>query len=290
MRAEAFYGAGNFEECVGSEDLHPLLVQRGERVEAGRVAAMTAMYSMMDTGLMAPVRGWLRTAERHLEGTDDHPVRAIIAMVRAYERFMCGSMPEARVHATVAVELGERFGVMPAVVIGRTCLARLTIFDGEVDLGLGLLDEVGALLMSGAADPLTTGMMYCEIICAAAGLMMTDLAAQWTEVMEHWRHGAAFGGINGRCRVHRAWSSCCGSVAPATSPKQRRLRPAMSFVRGCGVNSGGRSSSSATSAFAPATSMGPRRPTPRPARSDGRRSQVSPSCSWPEVTQTGQRR
>ncbi len=205
VRAEAFYGAGNFEECVGSwEDLHSLLVQRGERVEAGRVAAMTAMYLMMDTGLMAPVRGWLRTAERHLEGTDDHPVRAIIAMVRAYERFMCGSMPEARVHATVAVELGERFGVMPAVVIGRTCLARLTIFDGEVDLGLGLLDEVGALLMSGAADPLTTGMMYCEIICAAQGLMMTDLAAQWTEVMEHWRHGAAFGGINGRCRVHRA--------------------------------------------------------------------------------------
>jgi tetratricopeptide (TPR) repeat protein len=90
------------------------------------------------------------------------------------------------------------------VVIGRTCLARLTIFDGDVELGLELLDEVGALLMSGAADPLTTGMMYCEIICAAQGLMMTDLAAQWTDVMEHWRHGAAFGGINGRCRVHRA--------------------------------------------------------------------------------------
>jgi tetratricopeptide (TPR) repeat protein len=58
--------------------------------------------------------------------------------------------------------------------------------------------------MSGAADPLTTGMMYCEIICAAQGLLMPDLAAEWTEVMERWRHGAAFGGINGRCRVHRA--------------------------------------------------------------------------------------
>jgi len=205
VRAEASYGAGDFEGCVGSwEDLHSLLMKRGEHVEAGRVAAMIAMYLMMDTGLMAPVRGWLRTAERHLEGTGDTPVRAIIAMVRAYERFMCGSMNDARVHATAAVELGERFGVMPAVVIGRTCLARLTIFDGDVELGLGLLDEVGALLMSGAADPLTTGMMYCEIICAAQGLLMPDLAAQWTDVMERWRHGAAFGGINGRCRVHRA--------------------------------------------------------------------------------------
>ncbi len=205
LRAEAFYGAGDFEGCVESwEDLHTLLVQRRDHLEAGRVAAMIAMYLMMDTGLMAPVRGWLRASERHLEGTGDTAVRAIIAMVRAYERFMCGSMSDARVHAAAAVELGERFGVTPAVVIGRTCLARLTIFDGDVDVGLELLDEVGALLMSGAADPLTTGMMYCEIICAAQGLLMPDLAAQWTDVMERWRHGAAFGGINGRCRVHRA--------------------------------------------------------------------------------------
>jgi tetratricopeptide (TPR) repeat protein len=205
LRAAALYGAGDFEGCVGSwEDLHSLCVRRGDEIEAGRVAAMVAMYLMMDTGLMAPVRGWLRCADRHLDGVDDHPVRAIVAMVRAYERFMCGSMTEARAQATLAIELGERFGVVPAVVIGRTCSARLTIFDGDVAMGLELLDEVGALLMSGAADPLTTGMMYCEIICAAQGLLMPDLAAQWTEVMERWRHGAAVGGINGRCRVHRA--------------------------------------------------------------------------------------
>ena len=83
-------------------------------------------------------------------------------------------------------------------------IARITIFNGDVELGLSMLDEVGALLMTGEVDALTTGMMYCEIICAAQGLMMHDRAQEWTEVMERWRHGAAFGGINGRCRVHRA--------------------------------------------------------------------------------------
>ena len=205
VRAEAAYGAGDFERCIGSwEDLHSLQVELGDRSEAARAAAMIAMYLMMDTGLMAPVRGWLRCAERHLDGLDEHPVRAIIAMVRGYERFMCGEMAEARVHATAAIELGERLGVVPAVVIGRTCTARLAILDGRVDEGIELLEEVGALLMSGAADPLTTGMMYCEIICAAQGLLMPDLAAQWTDVMENWRHGSAYGGIHGRCRVHRA--------------------------------------------------------------------------------------
>ena len=123
--AEASYGAGNFEASIEAwEDLHSLLVRQGGGVEAGRAAAMIALYLMMDTGLMAPVRGWLRTAERHLDGTGDHPVRAIVAMVHAYERFMCGSMDEARRYATAAVEFGERFDVRPAVVIGRTCLAR----------------------------------------------------------------------------------------------------------------------------------------------------------------------
>jgi tetratricopeptide (TPR) repeat protein len=205
LRAEAAYGAGDFERCVESwENLHTLHDKAGDAAGAARAAAMIAMYLMIDTGLMAPVRGWLRCAERHLSDVDDHPVRAVIAMVRAYERFMCGSMAEARTYAAMSIELGERFGVTPAVVIGRTCTARLTILDGDVDAGVRLLEEVGALLMSGAADPLTTGMMYCEIICAAQGLLMPDLASEWTDVMEHWRHGAAVGGIHGRCRVHRA--------------------------------------------------------------------------------------
>eukprot|EP01032_Pedospumella_encystans_P005438 gene5438-6459_t len=58
--------------------------------------------------------------------------------------------------------------------------------------------------MSGDVDPLTTGMMYCELICAAQNLSHHERAREWTDVMEHWRHGVAFGAIHGRCRVHRA--------------------------------------------------------------------------------------
>ena len=205
LRARAAYGNGEFEAAVSTwEDLHSRLVAEGDDIEAARAAAMTAMYLMMDTGLMAPVRGWLRRAERLLEGHGEAPAHAVIAMVRTYERFMCGDMDGARTHAALAIELGGRLGVGPAVVIGRVATARLRIFDGDVAEGLDLLDEVGVLLMSGEVDALTTGMMYCELICAAQGLALHDRASEWTEVMERWRHGVAFGGINGRCRVHRA--------------------------------------------------------------------------------------
>ena len=59
--------------------------------------------------------------------------------------------------------------------------------------------------MGGAVDPLTTGMILCELVCAAQGIARHDIAAEWTSAMESWSGtGAAFGGLHGRCRVHRA--------------------------------------------------------------------------------------
>src|SRR5688572_17776768 len=81
---------------------------------------------------------------------------------------------------------------------------RLLIFDGHVDEGLRLLDEAAVSILSGELDPLTVGMIYCELVCAMQGLAQYDRAEEWTEAMERWRHGQAFGGFHGRCRVHRA--------------------------------------------------------------------------------------
>ncbi|WP_207210498.1 hypothetical protein [Nocardioides zhouii] len=165
---------------------------------------MVAMFLMIDTGLMAPVRGWLRRAERLLANHPDAPAHAVVAMTRTYERVMCGDPVGALASATLSIELGRRLDVPPAVTIGQTATGRLLIAEGLVDEGLELLDDVAVQLMLGEVDPLTTGMMYCELICAAQGLFLHDRAREWTEVMERWSHGTAYGGIHGRCRVHRA--------------------------------------------------------------------------------------
>jgi tetratricopeptide (TPR) repeat protein len=205
LRARAAYGNGDLEGAVAAwEDLYALCLAEGDEVDAARAAAMLAMFLLIDTGLMAPVRGWVRRAEALLVGRSETPPHALVAMVRTYERFMCGDMDEVRRQAAIAIDLGERLGVTPAMVIGRVAVARLTLLDGHLADGLDQLDEIATLLMSGDVDPLTTGMMYCELICAAQGLSLHDRAVEWTDVMERWRHGNAFGAINGRCRVHRA--------------------------------------------------------------------------------------
>ena len=125
-------------------------------------------------------------------------------MVRTYERFMCGDPGEAARQAARAIELGERLDVPAAVLIAQVATGRLSIALHEVDEGLAILDEVAVRLASGEVDPLTAGMAYCELICAAQGLGRIDLAREWTERMNGWRRQAGFGGLHGRCRVHQA--------------------------------------------------------------------------------------
>lgn len=232
LRAMAAYGNGDYEVAVSAwEQLYELHIREGDRAGAARAGAMAAMFLLIDTGLMATVRGWLRRVERLLVEGEETPAHALAAAVQTYERFMCGDMHEAGRQAARAIELGDRCGVNAAVVIGRTAAARVKIFLGSVDEGLAELEELGVLLTAGVADPLTTGMMYCELVCAAQGLGLHERAREWTELMERWRHGVAFGGINGRCRVHRAellrMSGPCDEAEAEALRACEELRPWM---------------------------------------------------------------
>src|SRR5262245_57345527 len=51
---------------------------------------------------------------------------------------------------------------------------------------------------------MSTGVVYCEVVCALQALAQYDLAEQWTQAMERWARASAIGSLHGRCRVHRA--------------------------------------------------------------------------------------
>jgi tetratricopeptide (TPR) repeat protein len=205
LRGRAAYGAGDLEGCLSAyEALHRFHLDAHRSEDAAHAAVTVAMYLMMDTGLMATVRAWLERAVSLLERAPDSPIWAWVAAVGTYERFMCGDMPGAGASARRAIELGNRHGLAPPAIIGRTALGRVYVHDGRVDEGLAMLDDVALELTTGNLDPMTSGQMWCELVCAMQWVGQHDRAEQWTEAMERWRKGAAFGGLNGRCRVHRA--------------------------------------------------------------------------------------
>jgi tetratricopeptide (TPR) repeat protein len=202
--ADVAYAAGRLDVTISSwERAHAEGLRAGDRFAAGGAAVRVAMHLLFDTGLMAPVRGWIRRAERLLEANDETPVHAWLAVVRSYERLLSGDFQSAREWAGRAVEVGTKCDPA-AAAIGRVAEARSLILGGEVSRGLALLNEAAVATVSGELDPFSTGIVYCEVVCAFQALAQYDLAEEWTAAMEGWRHGQPVGSIHGRCRVHRA--------------------------------------------------------------------------------------
>ncbi len=201
---EVAYAAGHLDVTIGAwERSHAAFIRAGDQVAAADAAVRVAMHLLFDTALMAPVRGWLARADRLLDGEGEGPVHAWLGVVRAYERMLTGDLTAARTWARQAIDVGST-RAPAAAAIGRVAEARLLILDGDVRRGLALLDQAGVAAVGGDLDPVSTGVVYCEIVCALQGLAQYDVAEQWTEAMERWSATSAVGSIHGRCRVHRA--------------------------------------------------------------------------------------
>ena len=201
---EVAYAAGHLDVTIEAwERAHAACMRAGDEVAAAGAAVRVAMHLLFDTALMAPVRGWMARAERLLEGRGETPAHVWVAVVRAFERMLTGDLPGARRSARRAIEVGSVWDPA-ACALGRVAEARLLILDGDVQQGLALLDEAGVATVSGDLDPLSTGVVYCELVCALQGLAQYDMAEEWTEAMERWWETNAIGSLHGRCRVHRA--------------------------------------------------------------------------------------
>jgi tetratricopeptide (TPR) repeat protein len=124
-------------------------------------------------------------------------------VVRNYERLLSGDFESAQQWAREAIKVGTKCNPA-AAAIGRVAEARSLILAGDVSQGLELLDDAAGAVVSGELDPLFTGIVYCELVCALQAVAQYDLAEEWTAAMEQWRHGQPVGSVHGRCRVHRA--------------------------------------------------------------------------------------
>ena len=204
LLAEVAYATGHLDVTLEAwERAHAAAVRAGDLLTAAGAATRVALHLLMDTALMAPIRGWVRRAERLLEGYDETPVHAWLAVIRGYERLMMGDLGAARDWARRAIAVGSTCDPA-AAAFGRVAEAHAVILAGDVGRGLDLIDEAGVATISGELDAISTGMLYCELVCMLQGLAQYDLAEEWTEAMERWRHRSGVGSVHGRCRVHRA--------------------------------------------------------------------------------------
>jgi tetratricopeptide (TPR) repeat protein len=156
---------------------------------------------------------------------------------------LTGDLLGARPWARQAIEVGSKCDPA-AYALGRVAEARLLILDGDVQHGLAQLDQAGVATVSGDLDPLSTGVVYCELVCALQGLAQYDLAEQWTEAMERWCETNAIGSLHGRCRIHRAeilrLRGLCNEAESQALMACKELRPYLRRELGWPLNELGR--------------------------------------------------
>lgn len=232
LLANAAYAAGRLDLTLDAwEREHARAIRAGDRRVAANAALRIALHLIMDTAMMAPIRGWLKRADELLDGEAEDPVHAWLDVVRSYERLLSGDIAAARTWAARAVEVGTRLEPAAAAV-GRVAEARAMILNGEVREGLDRLDAAGVAAVSGELDANAAGIVYCEVLCALQGLAQFERADQWSGAMEKWSRTTAFASFPGRCRVHRAEIlRLRGSCADAAREAERACDELRPFVR-----------------------------------------------------------
>src|SRR4051812_4690542 len=93
LLAEVAYAAGHLDVTIEAwERAHAEAARVGDLRAAADAATRVALHLLMDTALMAPIRGWVRRAERLLEGSDTSPAHAWLALIKSYDRLMIGDV------------------------------------------------------------------------------------------------------------------------------------------------------------------------------------------------------
>ena len=134
--AEVSYAAGHLDATIEAwERAHLAAVRGGDELGAAGAAVRVALHILIDTALMAPVRGWLSRAERLLEGKPPCPVHAWFGVARCYERLLSGDLDSVPRWALQAIEVGTQCDPAAAAV-GRVAHARYLIIVGQVREGL----------------------------------------------------------------------------------------------------------------------------------------------------------
>src|SRR5688500_10626310 len=152
LLAEVAYATGHVEVTLEAwERAHAQAVRAGDSLAAAGAASRVALHLLMDTALMAPIRGWVKRAERLLEGHDETPVHALLAVIKSYERLMMGDVRAAGEWAGRAIATGSECNPA-AAALGRVAQAHAVILAGEVRRGLDLAEEAGVATISGELD------------------------------------------------------------------------------------------------------------------------------------------
>lgn len=202
--AQAAWWNGRADLCIRArERAYALRLEAGEprkaALDAVELAADHFRRHASDMGT-----AWFNTAQRLLK---DEPVgieHGYLARLQAMRAHNQHDFDRALELARQTYEIGSRFGHRDLMALGLQDEGQTLVALGQVDKGRALIDEATVAALSGELRPITTGIIYCNVIGACEETADYKRAGEWTEAARRWCERQTIAGFPGMCRVHRA--------------------------------------------------------------------------------------
>jgi DNA-binding CsgD family transcriptional regulator len=203
--AVAAYLVGRAEDSVDAwTRAHHECLRLGNVARAGR-CAFWAAFELLNNGDLARGGGWIDRARRFLDDADlDCVEHGYLLYAVGLRAIFEGDGARAHSAFTTAVDIGDRFGDAELVTLARVGVGRCLIYMGEVDAGVGLLDEAMVAVTAREVSPIAVGDVYCTVIEACQELFDLQRVHEWTAALSHWcASQPELVLYRGQCLVHR---------------------------------------------------------------------------------------
>jgi len=204
LLAEAAWWLGRLDACIEARELaYHRFDELGDHGRAGMCAVWLWEHHAF-RGHGAVAGAWLRRARRALENDPDCVPHGALLLRETETLHGRGELGPALELARHVIALARRLGSTDLEAEALQTVGRLLIEQGDVDEGMGHLDEAMLLAVEGRLGPYSTGKVYCSLISACEEVGDYDRAAEWTEATDRWAKRHPFAIFPGICRVHRA--------------------------------------------------------------------------------------
>jgi DNA-binding CsgD family transcriptional regulator len=185
--------------------VHQESLARGDTPHAARAAVWIARRLLLQ-GKTAPRAGWVARARRVLEGySNDCVERGYVLLPEALKAAFERNPETSHALFTEISRIGERFGDLELMALGRLGRGRALIRLGQIAPGMALLDEVMVAVTADRMSPVTVGEVYCAVLDACQETFDLGRAQEWTSALERWcAEQPELVPYRGPCMVRRA--------------------------------------------------------------------------------------
>lgn len=184
---------------------HHGFLSRGAVERAARCAFWLS-FALLNGGERARAGGWVARGHRLLEGVQrDCVERGYLLLPVAMKCIGEGDLTSAYDTLRRAAAFGDRFGDPDLVALARHSRGRVLIRMGDVEQGVGLLDEAMAAVEAGELSAIVVGTVYCSVIEGCLEIYDLRRAQEWTAALARWCASQPdLVAYRGECLVRRA--------------------------------------------------------------------------------------